>query len=450
MKSVKKIMLTRLILTIFIAGILPTACNKFDLHDYFGKDHGHLKQTKDYPASVALAWMRMHLELNRTSPTPLRLNGYRFMPYCAIALYESVVPGMPAFRSLSGQLLDLPDMPDIDHGLSYYWPACANAALAYINRKIFLPTASDANKASMDSLENALNDQFKTQISSEEFQRSVDFGKAVAKIVFDWSATDGSTNIIDPNYVLPVAPGLWVPTPPGFGPPVGPHWGANRLFVQGSLDGSEPSAPPAYSTDPNSDYYKMEKEVYGVSQLLTPDQIAVGLFWRDAPGYGNAHFASVLTQIVAQLNPSLDIAAVLFAKTGIVIEDATIGCWKVKFKYNTERPVTYIQNILGHAGWTPLFATPAHPDFPSAHSAVAGAMSETLTKILGDHFSYTDHSYDYLGMAPRTYQSFDDLVAEMIEARVYAGIHTRNADLKGVAVGRKIADNIDHLLKFAR
>ena len=194
----------------------------------------------------------------------------------------------------------------------------------------------------------------------------------------------------------------------------------------------------------------MEKEVYDVSQTLTPDQIAIGLFWRDAPGYGNAHFASVLTQIVAQVNPTLDIAALLFAKTGIVIEDATIGCWKVKFKFNSERPVTYIQNVLGFSTWAPLFATPPHPDFPSAHSTVAGAMSETLTKLLGNHFAYTDHSYDYLGMAPRTYHSFDDLVTEMINARVYAGIHTRNADEQGVAEGRKIASNIDRLLKFTR
>ncbi len=450
MKKIFSKWLTKILLLILVTSLFASACDKFDLHDYFEKGHGQLNQTRDFPADVALAWMRLHLELNRTSTAPLRLNGYRFMPYCAIALYESVVPGMPAFRSLSGQLVELPVMPDIDHNLSYYWPASANAALAYINRQLFLPTASDANKASMDSLEKALNDQFKLKISPEEFQRSVDFGKAVAKTVFDWSATDGSTLIIDPAYVPPVGPGLWVATPPGFGPPVGPHWGNNRLFVQGSLDGSEPAPPPGYSTDPGSDYYKMEKEVYDVSQTLTPDQIATGLFWRDAPGYGNAHFASVLTQIVAQVNPTLDIAALLFAKTGIVIEDATIGCWKVKFKYNTERPVTYIQKILGFTSWAPLFATPPHPDFPSAHSTVAGAMSETLTKMLGNHFVYTDHSYDYLNMAPRTYQSFDDLVAEMIDARVYAGIHTRNADEQGVAEGRKIASNIDRLLKFTK
>ena len=112
----------------------------------------------------------------------------------------------------------------------------------------------------MDSLENAMNDQFKTQISPEEFQRSVDFGKAVAKIVYDWSTTDGSNPIIDPAYIPPVGPGLWVATPPGFGPPVGPHWGNNRLFVSGSLDGSEPPPPPVYSTDPGQIIIKWKRK----------------------------------------------------------------------------------------------------------------------------------------------------------------------------------------------
>ena len=123
MKKIFRKYFTGILIFMILAGLLVPACNKFDLHDYFEKDHGHLKQTKDFPADVALAWMKMHLELNRTSPAPLRLNGYRFMPYCAIALYESVVPGMPAFRSLSGQLTDLPVMPEIDHNLSYFWPA---------------------------------------------------------------------------------------------------------------------------------------------------------------------------------------------------------------------------------------------------------------------------------------------------------------------------------------
>ena len=53
-------------------------------------------------------------------------------------------------------------------------------------------------------------------------------------------------------------------------------------------------------------------------------------------------------------------------------------------------------------------------------------------------------------MSPRSYDGFQDLFDEMINARVYAGIHTRLADAAGVNQGRKIAQNINSLLKFLK
>ena len=158
------------------------------------QSHGHLQQTKIYSSEVAFKWIDMQLRLIRTNPTPLGgLPPQRFYGYSAIALYESVVPGMPAYRSLSGQLTDMPAMPETLPGHAYYWPACGNAALAAMTRNFFT-NASDANKASVDSLENVLNDAYQTQTDNEEFQRSADFGKAVAETVFNWSKTDGAAN----------------------------------------------------------------------------------------------------------------------------------------------------------------------------------------------------------------------------------------------------------------
>jgi hypothetical protein len=85
-----------------------------------------------------------------------------------ISLYESVVPGMPAYQSLSGQLIEMPAMPSTSPGLAYHWAASANAALAHTFRK-FLPNTSAANKASIDSLENALNLEYMMQVNSATF-----------------------------------------------------------------------------------------------------------------------------------------------------------------------------------------------------------------------------------------------------------------------------------------
>ncbi len=79
-----------------------------------------------------------------------------------------------------------------------------------------------------------------------------------------------------------------------------------------------------------------------------------------------------------------------------------------------------------------------------------GAVGEALSQLFGADYAYTDHSYDYLGMPSRSYNSFNDLFEEMINARIYAGIHTRIADIASVNQGRIIAQNIDSKLKFLK
>jgi hypothetical protein len=444
---------------IFGAIILLNSCQKeMESQQKWGENdsftnaeriHGHLQQTKTYSSEVVFKWMDMQLHLFRTNPTPIGgLPPARYFGYSAIALYESVVQGMPAYKSLSGQLTDMPDMPQTVRGYAYYWPACGNAALAVMTRSYF-PNTTAANKASIDSLENALNVAYQMETDNEEFQRSADFGKAVAQAVFDWSATDGSANANAP-YIPPVGPGLWAPTPPAFLAASGPYWGKNRLMVANSLNGAAPLAPPVYSEDPSSDYYNMVKEVYDISQVLTPDQIANAVYYRDNPGFGGGHYLSIFKQILIQKNPQLDFSAYAFAKVSIAIIDAGIGCWQTKYQYNQQRPIKYIREVLGHTSWNPVFPTPNFPDFPSGHSDIAGAFGETMKGLFGSHYHFTDHSYDYLGMPSRSFSSFDALVHDIGNARVYAGIHYRISCVRASQQGKKIAQNINNTLNFLK
>jgi hypothetical protein len=435
-----------------MAILLLNSCHKLDefvSSENLYNSHGHLHQTKNYSSDVVLKWMDMQLHLFRTNPTPIGgLPPTRYYAYSAIALYESVVPGMPAFQSLSGQLTDMPVMPQTLPGFEYYWPECANAALAAMTRDV-LPNTTAANKASVDSLENALNDAYKMQTDTAAFRRSANFGKAIALMVFNWSKTDGASNANAP-YTPPVGPGLWVPTPPAFAAPFGPYWGKNRLMVSNSLDESAPQAPPVYSEDPSSDYYKMVKEEYDILQTLTPDQLATAIYYRDNPGYGGGHYLGTLKSVLEQEDPKLDFAALVFAKASIAIIDAGIGCWQQKYKYNQERPVTYIRSVLGYSTWSPVFATPNHPEYPSAHSVIAGAFTEVMTGLFGPDFHFTDHTYDYLGMSPRSFTSFDDLAQDIANARVYAGIHYRISCDRGLQQGKKIGQNINETLRFMK
>src|SRR5258705_6191545 len=108
--------------------------------------NGHLHQTKTFSSEVAQKWLELQLRMLRlpAGPNIYGRNGHRYFLYSGIALYESVVGGMPAYQSLSGQLKDMPAMPSTEPGKSYHWPASANAALAFLTRNFF--TAAPANQ----------------------------------------------------------------------------------------------------------------------------------------------------------------------------------------------------------------------------------------------------------------------------------------------------------------
>ena len=411
--------------------------------------HGHLQQTNTFSSEVVIKWMDMQLQLMRTA-TGIPNNAFtRPYAYSGIALYEAVVPGMPAYQSLAGQLSGLSDLPHTEPGFAYHWPCSANAALAYMNKQMF-PTTSAANKTSIDSLENALNTQYQGELDAETINRSIAFGKAVAQKIFEWSETDGYLHASDP-YTAPTGPGLWVPTPPAFAAASTPYWGNLRTIVPGSGNNTQPGAPIPYSEDPSSAFYLMVKEVYDVSQTLTPAQTAMALYWRDVPGVTTpGHYVSILKQVLENDKPMLNKAAIAYALGGITVYDAAISCWQTKYHYNLVRPITYIRTILGHTTWSALFSTPAHPEYSAAHAVLSAANADALTNLFGDNYSFTDHTYDYLGMAPRSFNSFRALGEDAGYSRIYGGIHYRPTIVVGLVQGRKVAQNIVNKLKFLK
>lgn len=417
------------------------------------QNRGHLKQTKEYSSDVVVRWLNLELNMLRV-PMPAGVaapEASRAIAYCGIALYEAVQPGMPAYQTLSGQLNALPSIPATDPGFAYHWPASANAALAYMNRHLF-PLASAENKTAMDNLENELQNSFASETDAAILQRSIDFGRAVAEIVFNWSQTDGTSTLPSPaTYVLPVGPGLWEKTPPNFAGPVNPFASQRRLLVNGSTDGADLAAPPPYSTDPSSDFHAMVKDVYDRSLVLTPEQTAMALYHRDAPGYpGGGSLVAMLAQAFQQSNCKLDVAALAYAKVGLGTYDAIMIGFVKKYQVNLVRPITYIRNVMGHSTWNALFATPGHPEFPAAHAVNGGVVSVMLTDALGENFDLTLDHYSYIGLPARHYNSFDELGQEMGNSRPFGGIHYQASCDKGFWLGKKVSNNILSKVKFLK
>ena len=434
--SLNKSTISRMLVYLILLSSSFIACNK--------GDHFHPPSSNDasrFSSDVIDKWITMQVRLERDATGIPNVAFVRYYAYSGIAAFEALAPGRALGISNISKWNGLTNLPQPDRFRLYYFPASVNAALAAMNRSIFI-NANAIDKAAIDSLENALNASYLLSANSEVITRSNAFGKSVADAVFSWSETDGYKNA-SAAYTPKVGPGLWVPTPPGFAAASTPYWGKNRPVIAGSTDNTQPGAPPAYSEDPTSPFFQMVKQVYDVSQNLTPDQTAMGLFWRDIPGVTSAgHWLSILQQVLKQTNSHLDKAALAYAVTGACMSDACISCWQTKYNYNLERPITYIRNVMGFTTWNSLLTTPGHPEYSSAHAVLSSATADAFTVIFGNIGSFTDHTYDYLGFAPRTFNSFRAIGEDAGNSRLYAGIHYQNSIDVGLIQGRKVAANI--------
>ena len=93
--------------------------------------------------------------------------------------------------------------------------------------------------------------------------------------------------------------------------------------------------------------------------------------------------------------------------------------------------------------WLPLVNTPPYPDQPSGLSALSAAMAESLERVFGRKVRFSVASIS--SNTTRSYRSFADAVDEVVDARVYSGIHFRKADVDGEVLGREVArDGLEH------
>ncbi|HEX5653362.1 MAG TPA: vanadium-dependent haloperoxidase [Chitinophagaceae bacterium] len=435
---------------LLVSGLLLTGFTSLlciDIKAQSTSKYGKSKPVSTYSTDVLDQWMAMQIRL--MSSTIANFNGpfIRVYAYSSIAAYLSVCHGLPShspYRLLTDRFNHAPEFPLPEKGKSYYWPASLNAAMGNINRVMFR-TTNYLNKAAIDSLENLLFKKFSNESDAATLERSAAFGQNVANKVFDWAEIDGYRLANDP-FAVPSGPGKWEPTPPSFARPVTPHWGKLRTMVRNSIENTAPPPPPPYSEDTASDFYKMIRPVYDASQNLTDEQRAIALFWRDinpgltAPG----HWLNVLRQLFRdeKSGTRLDKAVFAWALSGISLNDTWITCWKTRYEHNLMRPVTYIQKVMGYKEWQPFIVTPPHPEYTAGFAAMAGAITQSLTEVYGEHYSMTDHTYDYLGMNPRTFTSFTAMAEEAGMSKFLGGIHYKISIDMGLWQGREVARNI--------
>lgn len=136
----------------------------------------------------------------------------------------------------------------------------------------------------------------------------------------------------------------------------------------------------------------------------------------------------------------------MLAMVNLASADANTACFNEKGTWNFWRPVTAIR--LGDTDgnpatevdptWTPLLVTPPSPDYTSGHACYTGAAMTTLRFFFGrDDIAFSATSE--VSGSTRRFGSFSQALAEVIEARVWGGIHFRSADIAGATIGTQVS-----------
>ena len=297
------------------------------------------------------------------------------------------------------------------------------------------------------SQEMALNQARTNSLAARgltETSPGVAVGKAIASVILALRSTDGAAQAQFP-YTAPGAgdPGVWVAV--GSAPALLPGWGKVSLWVLRNLSLYQTDGPPElHSRRYARDYNEVKALGSLTSQTRTDEQTEIARFWLGTP---TAIWNGVARQLIAAKGLSLSATTQTFALLYLASADASIACWEAKYTFNFWRPITAIRNgdaddnpaTEAQSDWAPLFTTPQHPDYISGHSTNSSAMANVLIQLFGDK------SMPIVATSPtnpgfeRHWARLSEGVDEVIEARIYSGIHYRSANEDGARLGRKIA-----------
>jgi hypothetical protein len=299
-------------------------------------------------------------------------------------------------------------------------------------------------------------------------------GLAAANSIIALRTGDGRLTPIGTTSPFPTkvpGPGVWRLTPP-FALAQTPWLGSVRPFLLKS-PGQFQTEPPVPLTSQAWVRAFDEVKTWGraTNSPRTAEQTAIARFFTAnvirqfngaARALATAHALSLLQ------------TARLLAMVNTVGADALMSVLNSKYRFLFWRPVTAIDPTAVTAdgygpvpgfddgnpataeepGWRPLIATPNHPEYPGAHGTISSAMAEVFSEFLGtDDIQINLHGFDAAGPpgnlnAVRHYDTADELRREVVNARLWGGIHYRFSSEAGVQLGRKVAHySLDHAFR---
>ena len=375
-----------------------------------------------------------------TPPTTRNLfqgEGFIYMTYTQAAVYDAVV-------AIEGRYQP--------YGLSLFAPdgASPDAAVAQAAHDVLsyylAPWLTPAQVAQLDTW---LTDSLAAIPDGQSKTDGISVGHAAALGIIAIRTNDGRDGPEGTFGTGQIAPGVWVLTPGPFTFAQTPWMATMHPFMLQSTSQFRAGPPPALGSGKSAkDLNEVKTFGSSTSTARSGDQTKTAYFW-------NANvinqFNDALRGVVTQHEMDLVDAARLLAMGNTSVVDASMACFDGKYHYLFWRPITAVQHadIDGNAkteadpSWTPLITTPNHPEYPSAHGCVTGALTEVLKKALGsNHIDLTIKGAEGGATSLTTSRHFNtvqEMRDDVENARVWAGFHFRNSVKEGLKVGEKVA-----------
>jgi len=393
-----------------------------------------------------LEWIGVMNTTVLTAGTAPNVTG-RVVALVSASVFDAVNGIEPRYRPLHVR-------PDAPHNASQRAAAIQAAYVILINlygtkQSDMLNAQRTASLAALGSTEKA-----------EAIAAGVAWGQTVADAIWAWRLTDGFAPTPPPFFGVqsiagtPNALGFWRPTPPANASGATPQVATMTPWVL--VRPAQFRLPPPLALN-SAEYAKDLNEVkdWGVlsGSKRNAEQSEFALFWAlNTPLAWNR----IAAQLATARGLSLSENAHLFAVLNVTLGDAITACWDSKYRYVFWRPVTAIRTGLTPADadptWEPwlntLTGTPAHPEYPSAHSSYSGAAAFILAAAFGENTAFTVTSEIRPGT--RSFSSFSDALAEIIDARVFGGIHLRSSCVQGTMLGKAVAAYVSRHAMRAR
>jgi hypothetical protein len=314
--------------------------------------------------------------------------------------------------------------------------ASLDAAVAAVNRAVLTRMATTQGAAIEAAYQAAL--------------AAVPEGRAKADgIALGEKAAGGILAMRTPTGALPVhyrpvtAPGVYVPTVV----PANADLPPARCWVLERVDQFRPGPPPDLkSVVWARDYNEVKALGARTGSQRTAEQTEIARFWTATTP---TIYYPIARSVASQPGREVTQNARLLAVSGQAMVDAIDAVFDAKYQYHFWRPFTAIRNgdqdgndaTERDAGWLPLIETPMHPEYPCAHCTIAASLGAVLKAEIGSgatpRLSTTSPT---LPGVTRSWVSVDAFTQEVINARIYDGVHYRYSGEVGNALGTQVGE----------